>query len=223
MKEKNKKLVVFGAGGFAREIAWLVAQWSLKRDPYEILCFIVDDEHRTEDHINGIPVLSLEDAWEKHPRALAVAGVGNPKARREIAARLESVGFRFGSIMHPDAYWSEWNSLGEGSVIQAGSIITTNVTIGRHALINGNLSIGHDVVIGDYCTISPGVNISGRVHVETGAFVGTGAVILEGSPENPLVIGEGAVVGAGACVTRSVGAGVTVVGIPAKPIQGKSK
>ncbi len=218
MEEKIKKLVVFGAGGFAREIAWLVAQWNLKKDPYEILCFIVDDQHRTEDHINGIPVLSLKDGWDKHSRALAIAGVGNPEARREIATRLEDKGFRFASLMHPDVFWSEWNTLGEGSVIQAGSIITTNVSIGRHALINGNLSIGHDVIIDDFCTISPGVNISGRVHVEEGAFIGTGAVILEGSPEDPMVIGKGAVVGACACVTRSVEPGATVVGVPAKPI-----
>ena len=49
-------------------------------------------------------------------------------------------------------------------------------------------------------------------------LVGTGAVILNGTAEAPLTIGDDAVVGGGACVTKLVPAGVTVVGVPARPI-----
>jgi acetyltransferase-like isoleucine patch superfamily enzyme len=63
----------------------------------------------------------------------------------------------------------------------------------------------------------PSANLSGNVTVEDGAFIGSGATILQG-----LTIGKGATVGAGAVVTRDVAPGLTVVGVPARPMK-KSK
>jgi acetyltransferase-like isoleucine patch superfamily enzyme len=69
----------------------------------------------------------------------------------------------------------------------------------------------------DYATLAAGVMVSGRVRIGAGAYIGTNASIINGEADAPLVIGEDAVVGASACVTRSVAAGTTVVGVPAKP------
>jgi UDP-2-acetamido-3-amino-2,3-dideoxy-glucuronate N-acetyltransferase len=52
-----------------------------------------------------------------------------------------------------------------------------------------------------------------RTMVEDGATIGSGATILGG-----VTIGAGSTVGAGAVVTRDVGAGVTVVGNPAREV-----
>jgi len=84
--------------------------------------------------------------------------------------------------------------------------------------VNLDCTIGHDVVIGDYATLAPGVHISGWVRLERASYLGTGATIINGLEAQPLVIGEGAVVGAGACVTKSVLPGTTVVGVPARPL-----
>jgi acetyltransferase-like isoleucine patch superfamily enzyme len=59
---------------------------------------------------------------------------------------------------------------------------------------------------------------NGNVVVEDCAYIGAGAVIKQGRPGAPLIIGRGAVVGMGAVVTKSVPAGVTVVGNPARPL-----
>jgi acetyltransferase-like isoleucine patch superfamily enzyme len=74
------------------------------------------------------------------------------------------------------------------------------------------------VVLGDFTTLSPGVHISGWVHVGARVYIGTGAVIINGTAESPLRIGDGAIIGAGACVTKSVESLTTVVGIPARPL-----
>jgi serine acetyltransferase len=104
-------------------------------------------------------------------------------------------------------------------VICAGCILTTNITIGNHVQINLDCTIGHDAVLEDFVTLAPGVHISGCVKIEEGAYIGTGASIINGTRDEFIVIGRDAVVGAQACVTRSVGAGVTVVGVPAKTMQ----
>jgi acetyltransferase-like isoleucine patch superfamily enzyme len=51
------------------------------------------------------------------------------------------------------------------------------------------------------------------VTIEEHAGIAAGATVLPG-----LMIGAGAIVGAGAVVTKDVPAGVTVAGVPAKPL-----
>ncbi len=71
-------------------------------------------------------------------------------------------------------------------------------------------------MIGDFVTFAPGVKCNGNIHIQAHAYIGAGAVIKQGTPDQPLVIGSGAIVGMGAVVTKSVPAGVTVVGNPAR-------
>jgi len=48
-------------------------------------------------------------------------------------------------------------------------------------------------------------------------------MIRQGTPERPIVIGEGAIVGMGAVVTKSVAPYTTVFGNPAKPLRPASR
>jgi sugar O-acyltransferase (sialic acid O-acetyltransferase NeuD family) len=130
-----------------------------------------------------------------------------------------ATGFRFETIIHPRTERSRWIKIGLGTVICAGNILTTNITLGTQVQINLDCSIGHDVVMGDYTTLAPGVHVSGWVHFGKRVYVGTGAVIINGTEEAPIIIGDDAVIGAGACVTKSVAERMTVVGVPAKPLQ----
>jgi UDP-3-O-[3-hydroxymyristoyl] glucosamine N-acyltransferase len=91
--------------------------------------------------------------------------------------------------------------------------------LGRHVQINLDCTIGHDVVMGDYTTLTPGVHVSGYVEFGKRVYVGTGAVFVNGSVDHPLMIGDDAIIGAGACVAKPVPPGETVVGVPAKPIK----
>lgn len=74
-------------------------------------------------------------------------------------------------------------------------------------------------MIGNFVTFAPNVHCNGRVVIEDHAYIGTGAIIRHGSPDRPIVIGEGAVVGMGSVVTKSVAPYTTVFGNPAKPLR----
>ena len=74
-------------------------------------------------------------------------------------------------------------------------------------------------MIENFVTFAPRVACNGRSLIEEHAYTGTGAVLREGTPDIPLAIGAGAVVGMGAIVTRSVAARGTVVGNPARLLE----
>lgn len=214
---QDGSLVIYGAGGFAREVAWLASQCTEAGCAARVRCFVDDTVGPDAPPVNGIPVLGLEEARARYPDAGMVVAVGDPRLRSRLAARAEAIGFRFRTLVHPRVEMSPLVELGEGSIVCAGSIITTNIVIGRHVHVNLDCTIGHDVEIGDYATLSPGVHVSGRVHIHDHAMVGTGVTIVDGKPGAPVVIGRCAVIGAAACVTKSIPPGVTAVGIPARP------
>ena len=213
------QIAIYGAGGFAREVAWLVQECNTGAELYEVVCFIDDDETTHGSILNGIPIMGLEEVCSLFPSARVVGGVGSPRTRQRLMEKAAAAGLGFESIIHPRVERSRWIQIGSGTVICAGNILTTNIVIGQHVQINPGCTIGHDVVIGDYTTLTPGVHISGYVHLGKRVYVGTGAVIINGTQSSPIVIGDDVVIGAGACVTKSILEGLTVVGVPAKPIQ----
>ena len=205
------RLFIFGAGGFAREVAWLAEQsWGESVE----LCFLVDQAEYLSDPVNDVPVVMLNDVVAKGDDRFVVA-VADAALRRRAAAACGAKGLQPATLVHPRAEASVRNEIGEGSVICAGSVLTTNIRLGQHVQINLDCTIGHDAVLGDYTTLAPGVHVSGNVHIGSDVLVGTGANIIDGSAANPLMIGDGAIIAAGACVTKPVEAGAMVAGVPA--------
>lgn len=209
-------IAIYGASGFGREVAWLAekCQGGLKAT-----FFIDDDENRQGTTVNGIPVLSLMQAAELYPDAKVVVAIGNPIVRERLMKKAAGKGFGFETLVHSQVEMSKWVEVGIGTVICGGSILTTNIHIGEHVHINLNCTIGHDVVLGDFVTLAPGVHISGCVQCGRRVYIGTGAVIINGTQDKPIVIGDDVVVGAGACVTRSIPTGQAWGGVPAVPLR----
>ena len=204
------KLLIVGAGGSGREVAWLARE--VYGEGIE-LTFAVEREHLTENHVEGIPVMVM-DALPYGTEHYVVA-IGDVVARRRIANDCEALGLVPTTLVHPSVLRSVNIEIGAGSIVCAGVILTTNVRVGRHAHINIGCTLSHDVVLEDFATLSPGVHLSGHVHAEEDVFIGTGANVINGTAASPLVLGRRSVVAAGACVTHSVVAGAMVAGVPA--------
>ncbi len=212
-----KQIGIYGASGFGREVAWLVEACAEAGGLYETVCFIDDDASLHGKLLNDIPIMGLEQALEAYPHLFVVAGMGNPRVREAVMQKAAARGCRFETLVHPRVERSRRIEMGEGTVICAGCILTTDIQLGNQVQINLDCTIGHDVVMGDYTTLAPGVHISGWVHLGKRVYVGTGAVFINGTEEAPLLIGDDVVIGAGACVTKSIISG-TWGGVPAKPL-----
>ncbi|WP_182379016.1 acetyltransferase [Nocardioides sp. WS12] len=203
-------LHIFGAGGHGRELAWLA------RDVHGEdldLVFLVDDESHLSGPVHGHPVRLLADVTRG---GLYVAAIGDPAIRERAARACETAGLVATTLIHPRVEHSpDRVRFGPGSVVAAGSVLTTDIALGRHVHVNVGCTVSHDAVLEDYVTLSPGVHIAGHVTVERGAFLGTGVTVINGTATERLVIGAGAVVAAGAVVTGSVAPGALVAGVPA--------
>lgn len=192
--------VIIGYGGFAREVA---GQMGLI-DPI----YFVDDKY-WESGLNNLYKLSDFD-----PRIhSACVAIGDSRARSLVVSRLPE-NTLFYTMIHESAQLLGPDiEIGEGSIICAGTILTTNITIGKHCHLNLNTTIGHDCVIGDYFTTAPGVNVSGNNQIGNRVYIGTGS-----STREKITISDDVVIGMQSGVIKNIINSGTWVGSPAKKL-----
>ena len=204
-------IYIVGAGGFGREVLNLYID--LGRE-HEVAGFLIENCQTHDTEINGKPLRDISILTEKDMSAVRlICAIGTP-LRRRLIEFTKTEGYRYDSVIHPSAIKSRWVDLGEGTIVCAGNILTSQIAIGDYSIINLDCTIGHDASIGRYTTISPGVHISGRVTIGDQCFVGTGAAIVE-----RVTIGSRAYIGAGSVVVNDIPAGVLALGVPAKPVR----
>jgi len=216
------RMAVFAIGGMGREVAPLAeaqARCGCRRDSPDDIVFVDDDPTRPAI-CNGLAVIGFDELVSPaHRDREVVVAVGNGRVRESIESRCLGAGLRIGSVVAPTARILHGNEIAAGAVICDFATVTCNVRIGRSFQANFHAHVAHDCVIGDFVTFGPQACSNGNVVIGDYAYIGAGAVLIQGRSEAPLRIGEGAVVGMGAVVTKAVEAFTVVVGNPARPIR----
>ncbi len=211
---------IIGAGGFGREIMPIAENYlrSLGAiDQKSELMFVIEDQFfSSQNNINGHRVVSMTDftSTPASERYYNIA-IGNSLTRERISSSIHPEIAKPFSIFAQNHISLCANTVGEGAIFCNYSQITSNAKIGK--FFHGNIYsyIAHDCVIGDFVTFAPRVMCNGHVIIEDHAYIGTGAIIKDGT-NKPIIIGRGATIGMGAVVTKSVPAGSTVIGNPAR-------
>ena len=151
----------------------------------------------------GTADVVLVNALGNRPRT-GDAGLG---PRRTLFARFKEKGYRFETVVSPDAKVSARALLDEGTQVITGAIVHPGCHIGANTIVNTGAQIDHDCRIGEHCHIAPAAVLSGGVTVGEECHVGAGSVVVPG-----VTIGARALIGAGATVITDVPAGATVLG-----------
>lgn len=212
-----KPILIYGSGGFGREVEVLIRQINDVRPTWDIKGYIDDDAKMKGEKCGGSCVLGGVDIINGYKEKIAVAiAIGNTVVKEKAYSKIHNGNVYFPELIHPEVSLSHYQriSIGQGCIICEQSVLTTDIVLADFVTINLSCTIGHDAVIGNYCSFMPDVNISGNVIIDEMVFIGTNASVI-----NNIHIGANTTIGAGAAVVSDIPAHATAVGVPAKVIK----
>lgn len=197
------KKAIIGSGGMGRELLVQI----LDNNPIEEIIFFVDDIY-PYDNIKIFPLSKFDpNIYE------VVVAIGNSNDREKIINSLPK-NTKYFTFIHKSVQIFDKIEIGEGSIICANSILTTNIKIGKHAQLNRATNISHDVVIGDYFTTAPNVHISGNCKIGNNVYLGVNSCTRE-----KIEICDNVIIGLNSGVVKNITESGVYIGTPTKKIK----
>ena len=209
-----KNIIIIGAGGVGREVSLIIEKINKLKSTWNLIGFIDDNINSWNRIINGYQIIGGMDLLETLPLdTYVVIAIANYNVKKKIVNKINNK-FKFATIIDPKVYIHDYMTIGEGTIIYEGAIITANIQVGNHVIISPKCGIGHDSIIKDYVSLLWNVNVSGNDVIEEGVMMGSGSTIIQGKK-----IGKGSIIGAGAVVIDDIDSFTTAVGVPAKVVK----
>lgn len=215
---KNKKLVIVGAGEFG-EIAY---EYFSVDSEYEVAAFAIEKQYRNIDTLFDLPVIDFEDIEKQYPFKdydvfVAITYVELNRARRRLYKICKTMGYHCASYISSHAFIWHNATVGENVFIFENNTIQYHAFIGNNVVLWSGNHIGHRTVIEDDCWLTSHDVVSGFCRIGQGSFIGVNATLGDN-----VSIPKDTVLGAGALTVKSLEQpGLVYIGNPAKP-SGKS-
>lgn len=218
MTDLPSKIILWGGTGQAKVNRAIIEEMGAS------VAAVIDD---TPGMVSPFPDVDIYHGYDgfrswirRHdPKEIGFSvAIGNPHGRDRLRIHdmLINEGLSPVTLFHPAASVAKTAIMGPGAQIMAGAVIGEETILGMECIINTKASVDHECILEDGVELAPGATVCGSVRIGVNAWVCAGATVLPW-----LKIGADAVIGAGAVVTRDVPEGVTVIGIPARPIERK--
>ena len=210
------RLLVYGASGHGKVVADIG-----RSAGFALAGFLDDDPAKEGSSFFGARVLGWKrlafqrGAWAD---AVVALGIGDNAARERCFERLGAADWEVATLVHGSAIVAPSARVGAGSVVMALVAVNPDAVVGEGAILNTGAVVEHDCTLGRFVHLSPNAALGGNVSIGDRTHMGLGAVALPG-----VRIGSDVRVGAGAVVNRDVADGLTVVGVPARPIHSSAK
>ena len=202
-----RKLVIIGAGGFGREVAWAVERVNAVKPTFELLGFCDDAAEKREGMCGAYPLLGPVDKIKARFGTVGFfCAIGNNQVRQSVLTTALDAGLEPVTVVDPAAVIASDVLISGGSYVGIGSVLSVGTRIGEGVIVNHQVCVGHDVTLGAFAQLCPGVCVSGGCVIGEGALLGTLAGTI---PQKR--VGSWAVVGAGTVALWDVKDGATIV------------
>lgn len=211
-----KKIAIYGAGGFGREVACLLNKINEAEPTWELIGFFDDGVEKGSMVSHFGKIIGGIEELNAYPTELSVAiTIGNPKVVASIVSKITNPKVDFPNIIAPTVYFSDPETfrIGKGNIIQKHCSFSCDVTIGDFNVMDGADVFGHDDVVGSFNTFMPAMRISGEVTIGDYNFFGVGSIILQ-----QIKVGDEIRLGAGSVLMRKPKKGCLYIGNPAKRV-----
>ena len=163
-----KRLVLLGAGGFAKTIADLVSQTHTHSE----IIFLDDDKNaQNTQGICADFVKFKDEQTEMYP------AFGNNEVRLKWLDKLEKEAISIPSFIHPSAYVSPTAKLGIATVVLLKAVINTNCRLERGRIVNRAAVLDHDCVLDEGVHLFIGELVKAENHLPAKLKVEAGEVI----------------------------------------------
>lgn len=172
-----------------------------------------DDRTGQTDH--GFPILgSFNDLYNSDIDGKNfLLTMGNMAIKSEVSKNLTHRGGVIPSLIHPNAVISRFANISNCGVLICSSCeVHSDAIVGEGCVLWPQVVVGHNTQLHDYVFCGPKAYIGAYIEVFDEAFIGQCSVCISGKIKS---IGEYAVIGAGAVVTKNVPPKVIVKGNPA--------
>ena len=206
-----RDLVIIGAGGFGREVAWLVQDINENSPTWNVVGFLDDNPDALARHECEHSVICAVSEFQEWNAVHAVCAVGDPKTRKAIVQSLTDHRPTWATLRHPTAAIGPAVHVGARTVLCRNTIVSVHATLAAHVHVNFQSIVGHDATLDDFCTLGCQVNVSGNCTLREGAFMGSGSTSLPGA-----TMERWARVGANIVVLQHVPENATILGVPGR-------
>ncbi len=213
-----KDIVIYGSGGMALEVVQLIEDINEIEPTWNILGYIDDfrgDQGENNPTGNGYKILGTRQIGKDFDDSTYwTIAVSSPAVRRAIYEFLQECHPRYATLIHPTAKLSKSVTIGAGTTVSYGCILSVNVTLGSQIYLNMRTVIGHDTVIRDFSTCLINCIVAGNVLINEGVLLGSNCVIREKK-----TIGNNAKISMGSVVYFDVEDNVVVMNRPPKSMK----
>lgn len=214
----TRTIIIFGAGGFGREVASMIKRINANSPRWTLLGFVDDDfVHHPVGSQNEYGIILGDSNYLNSltvPTCVAIA-ISNPHSVKKIVEKLSNPMLEFPNLVADDATILDKDNfdMGRGNILCSFVSMSCHVHLGNFNVFNNRCSVGHDAVIGDFNAFMTATRISGGTTIKTLNSFGVNSVLLPG-----IKVGENTTIGAGSVVMRKTKDGCTYIGNPAKQL-----
>jgi len=209
-------LLIYGAGGFGREIACLIKAINIVNHQWNLIGFIDDGIEPDENNRYGTVLggLSFLNSYSK--KVAVVFSIASPDILQSLVSSITNPFITYPNIIAPNVniFDEEAFSIGKGNVLFFGCRVSCDVQIGDFNLFNGFVSLGHDVTMGSFNVLGPSTRVSGNSTVGNNNFFGIQSIVLQG-----LKIGDHTRIGPNSVIIRNTNNNSLYYGNPAKRVK----
>jgi sugar O-acyltransferase (sialic acid O-acetyltransferase NeuD family) len=179
-----KDIVIYGAGGLGKEVAWLIQNINNKKLIWNILGFIVGESYSElyGKEIYGYKVLGGENWLSQFKEEIYVTcAIGKSSVRKSIYEKISLIpNIKLATLIDPSVIIDHTVIIGVGSIICRNCTVTVDTIIGNGVVLNTGASVGHDSIVGDNCTLLTNAILAGNTTLGECCEVGSGAFVLQG-------------------------------------------
>lgn len=170
-----KRLIILGAGGYARTICDIATQ----TEKYDEVLYL-DDNKKSSEIIGKCADFEnfISDDTEMYP------AIGDNGARMKLIKLLKEKNANIATFIHPTAYVSPTAVIKEGAVVLPNAVVNTGCVVCEGVIVNCGAIVDHDCTIEEGVHLCPGAVVKPLNVVPAGTKLESNAVIYTNISNN---------------------------------------